>query len=68
MILDPNSVILGGDINDLILSKLDSIREKVYKNNLFINEKNCSISVANFKESYLLGAAMIPIEEFLEIK
>lgn len=68
MILDPNSVIIGGDINNLLIKNIDYIRKNVYKNNLFTNEKNCSISVASYKESYLLGAAMTPIEEFLEIK
>ena len=61
MILDSNSVILDGYINDLLSRKLDSIREKVYKNNLFINEKNCNISATNFKELYLFGATMILI-------
>lgn len=68
MLLDPNSIILGGDINNIIKSKIDYLKENVYKDNSFTNEKNCTISVANVKESYLLGAAMIPIEEFLEIK
>ena len=37
----------------------------IYKDNLFTNEKNCNIDVTEFKESYLLGAAMLPLEEFL---
>ena len=36
-----------------------------FKDNLFTNEKNCNIDVTEFKESYLLGAAMLPLEEFL---
>lgn len=68
MLLDPNSIIIGGDINSLLTDKIDILKKVVYKDNLFTDENSCSISVASFKESYLLGAAMLPIEEFLEIK
>ena len=68
MLLDPNSVVLGGDINNLLEDKIDILKEIVYKDNLFTNESNCKISVTKFKESYLLGAAMLPIEEFLLLK
>ncbi|WP_310940331.1 ROK family transcriptional regulator [Clostridium sp. SHJSY1] len=68
MILDPNTVIIGGDINNLLLNNIDFIKENIYKNNLFANEENCNITVAGYKESYLLGAAMTPIEEFFRIK
>lgn len=68
MILDPNSVIIGGDINNLLKDKIDDLKKIIYKDNLFTNESNCNIKVADFTESYLLGAAMFPIEEFLEIK
>lgn len=68
MILDPNTVILGGDINNLLEDKIDLLKKYVYKDNLFTDENSCTISIASFKESYLLGAAMMPIEEFLEIK
>ena len=68
MILDPNTVILGGDINNLLEDKIDGLKKYVYKDNLFTDENSCTISIASFKESYLLGAAMMPIEEFLEIK
>jgi len=68
MLLDPNSVVLGGDINNLLKYQIDILKEIVYKDNLFTNESNCKISVTNFKESYLLGAAMLPIEEFLLLK
>lgn len=68
MILDPNTVILGGDINNLLEDKIDVLKKYIYKDNLFTDENSCIISVASFKESYLLGAAMMPIEEFLEIK
>ena len=65
MILDPSSVVLGGDINILLKENIDILRSIVYKDNLFTNEENCNIDVAEFKESYLLGAAMVPLEEFL---
>lgn len=68
MILDPSSIVIGGDINNLILDNLEMLKRNIYKDNLFTDENNCNISVATFKESYLLGAAMLPIEEFLEIK
>lgn len=68
MIFDPSSIVIGGDINNLLNDKIDMLKKDVYKDNLFTNENNCSISIASFKESYLLGAAMMPIEEFLEIK
>ncbi|OOM82598.1 N-acetylglucosamine repressor [Clostridium puniceum] len=68
MILDPNSVIIGGDINSLLKDKIEVIKKNIYKDNLFTDENSCNISIASFKESYLLGAAMMPIEEFLGIK
>lgn len=68
MILDPNSVIVGGDINSLLKDKVDLLKEYIYKDNIFVDENSCSISIASFKEAYLLGSAMMPIEEFLEIK
>lgn len=68
MILDPKEIIIGGDINSLLKENIDYIRENIYKNNLFTDENNCNIQVAEYKESYLLGAAMVPIQEFLEIK
>ncbi|PRR79619.1 ROK family transcriptional regulator [Clostridium vincentii] len=68
MILDPNTIMLGGDINNLLKDKIDMLIKYIYKDNLFTDENSCAINVASFKESYLLGAAMMPIEEFLEIK
>ena len=68
MLLDPNSIIIGGDINNLLNDKIDILKKNIYKDNLFTDENSCTISMASFKESYLLGAAMMPIEEFLEIK
>ncbi len=68
MILDPNSVIIGGDINSLLKDKIEVIKTNIYKDNIFTDETSCNVSIASFKESYLLGAAMMPIEEFLEIK
>lgn len=65
MILDPSSVVLGGDINVLLKENIDFLRSIVYKDNLFTNEENCKIDVTEFKESYLLGASMVPLEEFL---
>lgn len=65
MLLDPNSVVLGGDINNLLKYQIDILKEIVYKDNLFTNEEICKIDVTKFKESYLLGAAMVPLEEFL---
>lgn len=68
MILDPNRIIIGGDINNLLRENIDFILENIYKNNLFTDKNNCMIQIADYKESYLLGAAMVPIQEFLEIK
>ena len=39
----------------------------LYKENLFTNSQNCKVKIADDIDSYLLGAAMIPIEQFLEI-
>lgn len=68
MLLDPNSIVIGGDINNLLKDKIDILKKKVYKDNLFTNGNSCNISITSFREAYLLGAAMMPIEEFLEIK
>lgn len=66
MLLDPRSIILGGDINSLLKENINFLRSIVYKDNLFTNEENCKIDVTEFKESYLLGAAMLPISNFLD--
>ena len=68
MILDPNSIVIGGEINNLIDRNLNYLKETIYKDNLFTNEKDCKVEITKFKESYLLGAARLPIEEFLTIK
>lgn len=68
MILDPSRIVIGGDINNVLKDNVDKLKKNIYKDNLFTDENSCTISVASFKESYLLGAAMMPIEEFLEIK
>lgn len=68
MILDPNTIVIGGDINNLLNDKMENLKKNIYKDNLFTDESSCNISIADFKESYMLGAAMMPIEEFLEIK
>lgn len=68
MILDPSSIVIGGEINNLIYGNLSYLKETIYKDNLFTNENNCKIEITKFKESYLLGAARLPIEEFLTIK
>ncbi|AGX44263.1 putative NBD/HSP70 family sugar kinase/biotin operon repressor [Clostridium saccharobutylicum] len=68
MILDPNTIVIGGDINNLLNDKMEILKKNIYKDNLFTDESSCNISIADFKESYMLGAAMMPIEEFLEIK
>lgn len=65
MILDPSSIVIGGDINGLLEDNLDKISEHVYNDNSFINKEKCKIEITNFRESYLLGAAMVPIEKFL---
>lgn len=68
MILDPSSIVIGGEINNLIERNLNYLKEAIYKDNLFTNENNCNVEITKFKESYLLGAARLPIEEFLTIK
>lgn len=68
MILDPSTIIIGGDINTLLAPYIEKLKKIIYDNSLYIDERNCMIKVADFKESYLLGAAMMPIEEFLEVK
>lgn len=65
MVLDPSSVVLGGDINSLLRENISYLRNIVYKDNLFTNEENCKIDVTEFKGSYLVGAAMVPLESFL---
>jgi len=68
MLLDPSTIILGGDINSLLNDRVDVLKKCIYKDNTFTDENSCIISIASFKEAYLLGAAMIPLGEYLEIK
>ena len=65
MLLDPSCVVLGGDINILLKENIEYLRNIVYKDNLFTNEEICKIDVTEFKGSYLVGAAMVPLEAFL---
>lgn len=67
MLLDPSTVILGGEINTLLQAELKYLSKEIYKENLFTNSQNCKVKIADDIDSYLLGAAMIPIEQFLEI-
>lgn len=67
MLLDPSTVILGGEINTLLEAELKYLSKEIYKENLFTNSQNCKVKIADDIDSYLLGAAMIPIEQFLEI-
>ena len=53
------------EAENVLKENIDFLRSIVYKDNLFTNEENCKIDVTEFKESYLLGAAMVPLEEFL---
>lgn len=68
MILDPNSIVIGGEINNLIDTNFEYLEEEIYRDNLFTNKNICKVEITKFKESYLLGAARLPIEEFLTIK
>lgn len=68
MLLDPSSIIIGGEINNLIQDNIDKLKRKIYEGNVFSDETRCSINVTKFKDVYLLGASMVPIEEFLDIK
>lgn len=68
LILDPNTIVIGGDIKSLLDENIESLRENIYNNNLFADRKKCKIEITKFKESYLLGAARMVIEEFLTIK
>ncbi|MDO5517392.1 MAG: ROK family transcriptional regulator [Clostridium sp.] len=68
LILDPNTVVIGGDINRLLNENIESLKENIYNNNLFADRRKCRIEITKFKESYLLGAAKMVIEEFLTIK
>ncbi|MBE6063489.1 MAG: ROK family transcriptional regulator [Clostridium butyricum] len=68
LILDPNTIVIGGDIKSLLDENIDSLRENIYNNNLFADRRKCKIEITKFKESYLLGAARRVIEEFLTIK
>lgn len=68
MILDFNIIVIGGDINNLLNDKMEILKKNIYKDNLFIDESSCNISIVDFKELYMLGVVMMLVEEFLEIK
>ena len=68
LILDPNTIVIGGDIKSLLDENINSLRENIYNNNLFADREKCKIEITKFKESYLLGVAKMVIEEFLKIK
>ena len=68
LILDPNTIVIGGDIKSLLDENIESLKENIYNNNFFADKRKCRIEITKFKESYLLGAAKMVIEEFLTIK
>lgn len=68
MILDPKSIVIGGEINNLLNENIELLKENIYDNNIFAERAKCKIEITKFKESYLLGAARMVIEEFLTIK
>lgn len=68
MLLDPNVVVIGGEINNILNNEIDYLRKVIYKDNLFLDKSICNVEITRFKESYLLGAARFVIEEFLKIK
>lgn len=68
MLLDPKVVVIGGEINNILINEIDYLRKVIYKDNLFWDESICNVEITRFKESYLLGAARFVIEEFLKIK
>lgn len=67
MILDPNCIVLGGDINEILNIGLADLKEGIYKENIFTERHRYEIKVTDYQESYLLGSAMRPIEEYLKI-
>ena len=68
MILNPKIIVIGGEINNILANEIEKLKEVIYKDNLFSDESICKIEITRFKESYLLGAARLVIEEFLKIK
>ena len=68
MLFDPNIIVIGGEINNILINEIQSLKEFIYKDNLFLDENMCRVEITEFKDSYLLGAARLVIEEFLKIK
>lgn len=68
LILDPNTIVIGGDIKSLLDENIELLKENIYNNNLFADRRKCRIEITKIKESYLHGAAKMVIEEFLTIK
>lgn len=68
MIFDPAVVIIGGDINFLVEKNINRLKKFIKENNSLIIKQTSDLRVTKFKESYLSGAALLPIEEFLKIK
>lgn len=67
MLLDPNCIVLGGEINSLLITKFNDLKEVIYKENIFTDRYKYEVKVTKYKESYLIGSAMVPIEEYLKI-
>ncbi|KHD14155.1 ROK family protein [Clostridium butyricum] len=68
MLFDPKIIVIGGEINNILINEIDNLKNIIYKDNLFLDESICKVEITKFKESYLLGAARFVIEEFLRIK
>ena len=68
MLFDPKVIIIGGEVNNILANEMHQLKEFIYKDNIFLDENICKIELTKFKDSYLLGAARLVIEEFLKIR
>ncbi len=68
MMFDPGTIVIGGDINSILKENINELVVLVNNEKSSINNSTCNIEIASLEETYLLGAARVPIEEYLSIK
>lgn len=68
MLFDPKVIVIGGEVNNILVNEMNQLKEFIYKDNIFLDNDACKIELTEFKDAYLLGAARFAIEEFLKIR
>lgn len=64
LMLDPENIILGGEICNFKTLIEDNLKDKTFKENSFYGEKDCKINFSDLNENAsIFGAALLPMKK-----